>query len=96
MPNPYETWGKYSPQEVIIFPKFHKNWAKIVDFLLGHSDIKIAFLMKLRLQKGCSIFIIKKHNSCNDQVYQTWLFKILLKSTIELVFFCKYCVILPV
>ena len=33
MPNPYETWGKYSPHEVIIFPKFHKNWAKIVDFL---------------------------------------------------------------
>ena len=32
IPNPYETWVKYSPLEVIIFPKFHKNWAKIVDF----------------------------------------------------------------
>ena len=34
--------------EVIILPKFHKNWAKIVDFLLGHSDFKITFLLKLR------------------------------------------------
>ena len=32
-PNHYETWGKYSPHEVIIIPKFPKNWAKIVDFL---------------------------------------------------------------
>ena len=35
--------------EVSIFPKFHKDWAKIVDILLGHSDFKIAFLVKLRL-----------------------------------------------
>ena len=49
MPDPYETWKKYSPHEVIIFPKFHKNWAKIVDFLLGHSDFRIAFLIKLQL-----------------------------------------------
>ena len=49
LPNPYETWEKYSPQEVIIFPKFQKDWAKIVDFLLGHSYFKIAFLIKLRL-----------------------------------------------
>ena len=49
MPNPYEIWGKYSPHEVIIFPKFHKKWAKIVDFLLGHSNFRIAFLTKLRL-----------------------------------------------
>ena len=34
-----------------IFPKFHKDWAKIVDFLLGHSDFKIPCLMKLRLYK---------------------------------------------
>ena len=38
LPNPHENWVKYSPFEVIIFPKFHKNWAKIVDFLPGHSD----------------------------------------------------------
>ena len=49
LPNPYETWGKYSPHKVIFFPKLHKNWAKIVDFLLGHSDFKIAFLIKLGL-----------------------------------------------
>ena len=49
LPNPYETWGKYSPYEVIILPKFHKNWAKIVDFLLGHSDFRITFLIKLQL-----------------------------------------------
>ena len=49
MPNPYETWGKYSPGEVVIFPKYHKNWAKIVYFLVGHSDFKISFLIKLRL-----------------------------------------------
>ena len=49
MPNPYETWGKYSPYDVIIFLKFHKNWAKIVDFLLGHSDFRISFLIKLLL-----------------------------------------------
>ena len=49
LPNPYDTWGKYSPHEVIIFPKFHKNWAKIVGFLLWHSDFKIAFPIKLRL-----------------------------------------------
>ena len=48
-PNPYETWGKYSSDEVIILTKFHKNWAKIADFLLGHSDIRIAFLIKLQL-----------------------------------------------
>jgi len=28
---------------VSIFPKLHKDWAKIVDFPLGHSDFKIAF-----------------------------------------------------
>ena len=33
LPNPYKTWGKYSPHEKTIFPKFYKNWAKIVDFL---------------------------------------------------------------
>ena len=49
LPNPYETSEKYLPLEVIIFPKFHKNWAKIVDFLLGHSDFRITFLLKLRL-----------------------------------------------
>ena len=49
LPNPYETWRKYSPHEVIIFPKFHKNWAKIVDFLLWHSDFRIAFFIKLWL-----------------------------------------------
>ena len=32
-----------------IFPKFHKDWAKIVDLLLGHSDFIIAFHKKLRL-----------------------------------------------
>ena len=32
LPNPYETWRKYSPHEVIIFPKFHTNWVKIVFF----------------------------------------------------------------
>ena len=35
--------------EVIIVPKFHNTWAKIVDFLLGHSDFKIALLIKIRL-----------------------------------------------
>ena len=46
LPNPYETCGKYSPN---IFPKFHENWAKIVDSLLGLSDFRIAFLIKLQL-----------------------------------------------
>ena len=32
--NPYETWWKWLPHEVIIFTKFHKDWTKIVDFLL--------------------------------------------------------------
>ena len=32
-----------------IFAKFHKDWAKIVDFLLWRWDFKIAFLMKLQL-----------------------------------------------
>ena len=49
LPNPHETWEKHSPHEVIIFPKFHKNWAKIVHFLLGQSDFEIAFLIKLQL-----------------------------------------------
>ena len=44
LPNPYETWRKYSPHEVIIFPKFHKNWEKIVDFLLGHLDFTFSRL----------------------------------------------------
>ena len=48
-PNSYEIWGKYSPHEVTIFLKVRKNWAKIVHFLLGHSDFRIAFLIKLRL-----------------------------------------------
>ena len=51
--NFYETWGKYSPLEVIMFPKFHNNWAKIVDFLRGHSDFRTAFLIKLRLYMLC-------------------------------------------
>ena len=59
MPNPYETLEKYSPYEVIIFSKFHKNWAKIVDFLVGQSDFRIAFLMKLQ------IYLYHKNNkSC--------------------------------
>ena len=41
--------GHPVPHEVSIFPKFHKDWAKIVDFLHGHSDFKIAFLIKLQL-----------------------------------------------
>ena len=49
MPNPYESLEKYSPHEVIIFPTFHKNWAKILDILLRHSDFRITFLIKLRL-----------------------------------------------
>ena len=49
LPNPYETWGKYTTHEVIIFPKFQRNWAKIVDFLLGHSDFRITILIKLQL-----------------------------------------------
>ena len=32
-----------------IFPKFYKDWAKIVNFLLGHSDFKIAFLIKIMI-----------------------------------------------
>ena len=44
MPNPYETWRKYSPHEVIIFPKFHKNWEKIVDFLPEHLDFTFSRL----------------------------------------------------
>ena len=31
---PHVTRGKSSPLEVIIFPKFHENSTKIVDFLL--------------------------------------------------------------
>ena len=34
-----------------IFPKFNKDWAKIVDFLLRHSDFRITFLIKLRLYR---------------------------------------------
>ena len=30
----YETWQKQLPDKVIIFTKFHKDWTKIVDFLL--------------------------------------------------------------
>ena len=44
LPNPYETWRKYSPHEVIIFPKFHKNWEKIVDFLPEHLDFTFSRL----------------------------------------------------
>ena len=49
MPNSYETWEKKLPHEVSIFPKFHKDWAKIVDFLLGHLDFKTALFIKLGL-----------------------------------------------
>ena len=34
MPNSYETWEKWLPHELSIFPKFHRDWAKIVDLLL--------------------------------------------------------------
>ena len=44
LPNPYETWRKYSPHEVIIFPKFHKDWEKIVDFLPEHLDFTFSRL----------------------------------------------------
>ena len=63
MLNPYETWEKYSPYEVIIFPKFHNNWAKIVVFLIGHSDFRIAFLTKLRLYLLCG----KKRDGQTDK-----------------------------
>ena len=49
LPYSYETLGKYFSHELRISPKFHKEWAKIVDFLLGHWDFKIAFLIKLQL-----------------------------------------------
>ena len=32
--NPHETWGKGLSHEVIKITKFHKDWTKIVDFLL--------------------------------------------------------------
>ena len=60
LPNSDETWGKELPHEVSIFPKFHEAWAKIVDFLLGHSDFKIPFLIKLRLNLRSGYFIV--HN----------------------------------
>ena len=41
--------GKKLTHEARIFPKFHKDWAKTVDFLLVHSDFKITFLIKLQL-----------------------------------------------
>ena len=31
---PHETWWKWLPHEAIILTKFHKDWTKIVDFLL--------------------------------------------------------------
>ena len=34
LPNFYETWSKWPPRELSILTKCHKNWAKIVDFLL--------------------------------------------------------------
>ena len=33
LPDPHEIWGKWLPYDVIIFPKFHENWKKNVDFL---------------------------------------------------------------
>ena len=32
--NSHKTLGKLFPCEVIIFPQFHEDWTKIVDFLL--------------------------------------------------------------
>ena len=34
LPNLYDTWSKLSPHELIILTKFHKDWAKIMEFLL--------------------------------------------------------------
>ena len=42
MPNPHKTWWEWSTNEVIIFTKFHKNWAKSVDFLIQWAKIKSA------------------------------------------------------
>ena len=42
--NPDETLGKYSSYEVIIFPKFQKNWAKVVNFYLGTQILESPFL----------------------------------------------------
>ena len=56
-----------------IFPKFHKDWAKIVEFLLGHSDFKIAFLIKLRLYKHYLILLYDWHKKlvlCNQVLSQ--------------------------
>ena len=42
-----------------IFPKFHKDWSKIVDFLLGRSDFKIAYLIELQLSISTGAGIMK-------------------------------------
>ena len=68
LPNPYETWGKYSPHEAIIFPKFHKNWAKILNFLLGHSDFRINFLIRLLL------YLLSKINEITlRSIWEKWI-----------------------
>ena len=41
LPNPYETWWKWSPHGLIIFTKFHEDWAKVVDFFNNEQKSKV-------------------------------------------------------
>ena len=70
-----------------IFPKFHKDWAKIVDFLLGHSDFKIAFLIKLRLYSGIRQKVLKiisiKQKSMEVNHGQPWKIIMVSPNSIE-------------
>ena len=42
--NPHETWKKWLTHKAIIFPKFHEDWKKIVDFLLQWCAIEFLHL----------------------------------------------------
>jgi len=53
---------------VSIFPKFHKDWAKFDDSLLGHSIFKIEFLIKLRLYQILKFYHYFFHFSYFDPI----------------------------
>ena len=61
--NFYETYTKLLPHEVIIFTKFHKDWTKIVDFLLM-TDFRTCAVILLRLYLYLSYFT-SSNNSKN-------------------------------
>ena len=81
MSNFFKTWSKWLPYEVIIFTKFHKDWTKIVDFLLMANFWK------------CPFFCVRLYAWWKENIKLNLHFNFLLKSILFIIFTSEVAII---